>query len=488
MKRTNYLYIGLVLLSGCLERQPISEIGEGSFYKTQEHIESAVVACYNGMQAPLEYEWRFTETRSDNSRYYTYATNTTENATIIHYDLSTIETTDDNIYKYWLANYHNIARCNTVLEHLDVVADADLHSQYEGEARFIRGYHYFNLVRLFGPVVLVTERISAAEAQGHGRSSIEKVYGQIEEDFTKAAELLPDAYAPEMAGRATSWAAKGMLAKMRITRGLYDETTEALLEDIKDHSGAELQDSYELVFAIDNEMNSEILFAVRYTGGGLGLGSPFGNYFAPNNSGAAVVNGSGRGFNYPTIDLVSAYSSGDLRRDVCLRTFYTKEDGTIVSGKGAAYACKYTSPVVLKNDGDKDWSVLRFADILLLYAEVENELKGAEAALPYINKTRHRAGLEDLTTADVPNRQAMRMAIEKERRLEFAFENQRWFDLVRTNRVVEVMNAHWSSSGSDYDEFYSNLHTITLTKEQLLLPVPQKERDINPNLTQNVGY
>ncbi len=488
MKRTTFFYIGLILLTGCLDRQPISEIGEGSFYKTQEHIESAVVACYNGLQAPLEYEWRFTETRSDNTRYYTYTTNTTENATIIHYDLSTIETTDDNIYKYWLANYHNIARCNTVLEHLDVVTDSTLRKQYEGEARFIRGYHYFNLVRLFGPVVLVTERISAAEALEYGRSSIEKVYEQIEQDFKAAATLLPEAYEPDMAGRATAWAAKGMLAKMRVTLGLYDETTEALLEDIQAHSGAALLDSYERVFAIDNEMNGEILFAVRYTGGGLGLGSPFGNYFAPNNSGAAVVNGNGKGFNYPTTDIISAFSAEDLRRDVCLRTYYTKEDGTIVSGKGAAYVCKFTSPVVLKNDGDKDWPVLRFADIVLLYAEVENELKGPDAALASINQTRQRAGLSALTTTDVPNKQAMRMAIEQERRLEFAFENQRWFDLIRTGRAIDVMNAHWSAAGSDYDDFYANLQVITLTQAQLLLPIPQKERDVNPNLTQNVGY
>lgn len=125
---------------------------------------------------------------------------------------------------------------------------------------------------------------------------------------------------------------------------------------------------------------------------------------------------------------------------------------------------------------------------MLLYAEVENELKGPDAALSSINQTRQRAGLSALTTTDVPNKQAMRMAIEQERRLEFAFENQRWFDLIRTGRAIEVMNAHWSASGSDYEEFYANLHVITLTQAQLLLPIPQKERDVNPNLTQNVGY
>lgn len=245
---------------------------------------------------------------------------------------------------------------------------------------------------------------------------------------------------------------------------------------------------YEEVFDISNEMNKEILFAIRYTGGGLGLGSPFGNYFAPNNSGAAVVNGNGKGFNYPTNDLVSAYSSADLRRDVCLKTSYTKEDGSIVSGKGAAYVCKYTSPVVLKNDGDKDWPVLRYADVVLLRAEVENELNGVDAALPYINMTRARAGLNALTSSDIVNRQAMRMAIEKERRLELAFENHRWFDLIRTNRAVDVMNAHWRPGSADYDEYYSYTNVITLTQNQLLLPIPQKERDINPQLTQNVGY
>jgi len=482
------LLLSCILLTGCLDRQPISEIGEGSYYKNQGQMEAAVVACYNGLQAPMEYEWRFTETRSDNARYYTYTTNTTENATILHYDLSTIETTDDNIYKYWLASYNNIARCNTVLMHLDVVKDSTLHSQYEGEVCFIRAYHYFNLVRLFGPVVKVTDRITAEEAKKMERSSVQKIYELITQDLHIASRQLPNSYEPSLAGRATKWAAIALLAKVRITQGLYDNTTLELLKDIEQGSGAELLQDYAKIFDISNEMNKEIIFAIRYTGGGLGLGSPFGNYFAPNNSGAAVINGSGKGFNYPTNDLISAYSSDDLRRDVCFKTSYTKEDGTIISGKGAAYVCKYTSPVVLKNDGDKDWPIIRYADMVLLRAEVENELYGVDAALPYINMTRTRAGLAALSAADIANREAMRMAIEKERRLELAFENHRWFDLIRTNRVVDVMNAHWRAGSADYDEFYSYTNVITLTQNQLLLPIPQKERDINPNLTQNVGY
>lgn len=485
---TLYILIAAVCMTSCLDRQPISEISEDVYYKNQKQIETAVVACYNGLQAPMEYEWRFTETRSDNARYYTYTTNTTENATLIHYDLSTIETTDDNIYKYWLATYNNIARCNTVLAHLGVVADSVVRAQYEGEARFIRAYHYFNIVRLFGPIVLVTKRLTTSQAMEYERLNVDSVYAFIRSDLEAAATLLPKGYEPEMAGRATRWSALGLLAKVRITQKLYNQETLDILNDIELNSGHDLLEDYAAVFDINNEMNKEILFAIRYTGGGLGLGSPFGNYFAPNNSGAAVVNGSGKGFNYPTNDLVASYLSIDKRRDVCLKTSYTKEDGTVISGKGAAYVCKFTSPVILKNDGDKDWPILRYADIILLRAEVENELNGPSLALPYLNRIRQRAGLDPLSASDFENRQAMRMAIEKERRLELAFENHRWFDLIRTDRAIAVMNAHWRPGSADYEDFYQHTKVINLTEDFYLLPIPQKERDVNPNLTQNVGY
>ncbi len=483
MKKTIYILSGLLLLttSCSLNRQPISEIGDESYYKNDAQINAAVVACYNGLQAPMLYEWMFTETRSDNARFYTTSTSSVANTAILHYDQSSIETTDNNIYQYWLATYNNIARCNTVLAHVDVVADSALHAQYEGEARFIRAHHYFNLVRLFGPVFIITDRISAAEAKKQDRSSLAAVYAQITTDLEMAAQLLPAAYGKDELGRITSWAAKGLLAKVRMTQGLYDTATANLLKDIVTNGGFSLQPTYADVFSITNELNSEILFTIRYTGGGLGLGSPFANYFAPLQSGAFVVNGSGMGYNYPTDDVVSAYASDDQRRDVTVALNYTNTDnGTVVDRR---YVKKYLTEVVLKNDGDADWPVLRYADILLLYAEVQNELAGPDAALEYINPTRTRAGLTPITSAAVPNKHAMRMAIEKERRLELAFENHRWFDLIRTERAIEVMNSHWAN-----ESYYDALSMPTLTNQMLLLPIPQKEIDINPNITQNVGY
>lgn len=485
MKIIKYIpIICLIALTGCdLNLQPISEIGEGTFYKNTSEINSAVIACYNGLQDPMEFEWMLTELRSDNSRLYNTATTSSDNTLLFDFDQAKVSATSTRVYDYWQTVYHNIARCNSVLmpEHLAVVSADSLRNQYEGEARFIRAYHYFNLVRLFGPVFIVTERISAEEARKYDRSSVEDVYSTILNDLNIAIEKLPKSYTAAEKGRVTSWAAKGLLAKVYMTRGKIDEDTRSLLKDIYEKSGYRLMTTYESVFNITNEVNDEILFTIRYKSGGIGLGSIFGNRFAPQQSGSSVINGDGSGFNYPSSDLVQAYSSTDVRKDVTIALTYVNDKNQIIDRR---YVKKFLSPVTIKDDGDKDWPVIRFADIVLLYAEVVNELDGVDGALPLINETRLRAGLTELKTISIPNKHAMRMAIEKERRLEFAYENQRWFDLVRTGRVIDVMNSHYA-----VEDYYQTLTGVgPLKGNTILLPIPQKEIDINQNISQNVGY
>lgn len=483
MKRNTIIIIAAMLLASCLRQEPISLIGDTSFYKNTDQLNAAVVACYNGLHKPMEYEWMLTELRSDNARLYNTATTSTVNTLLFDFDQSRISATNQHVYSYWQAVYHNIARCNAVLSHIDVVDDAH-RGQYEGEARFIRAYHYFNLVRLFGPVFIVRDRLTADGAREMVRATIDEVYRLIEEDLTYAARNLPTSYDDANLGRATCWAAKGLLAKVRLTRGQYDTTTHDLLKDIIDHSGHDLMPTYASVFDIANEMNAEIIFTIRYTSGGLGLGNPFGNRFAPQQSGANVINGDGNGYNYPTDNLVGAYSSADTRRDVTLALDYKNEKDEIIDRR---YVKKYLSPVVVKEDGDRDWPVLRYADILLLYAEVLNELEGPAAAVPYLNKTRERAGLSALSASDFGNKHAMRTALDKERRLELAYENQRWFDLIRTERVVDVMETHWQTENY-YSSIIAATGMLTLSDNTLLLPIPQKEIDINQDITQNVGY
>lgn len=476
--------VGLLFCSCDLNMQPISEIGDGAFYKTPQEINAAVVACYNGLQAPMRYEWMLTELRSDNARLHTSATTSTDRTMQLDFDQSRISATSEHVYNYWKAVYHNIARCNVVLMHSDVVKDVALKHQYEAEARFIRAYHYFNLVRLYGPVFIVDKRLDAVSARNYERSSVDQVYDFIMDDLMFAKDYLPDAYPEDEKGRLTHWAAEALLAKVRMTRGQIDEDTKTLLEHIIRQGGFDLEPSYAAVFDINNELNKEILFTVRYTSGGIGLGSPFGNWFAPLQSGASVINGGGSGYNYPTDDLVGAYSQADTRKDVTIALDYTDDMGKVVDRR---YVKKYLSPVVLKEDGDKDWPVIRYADVLLLYAEVMNELEGPSSAISYVNDVRQRAGLDALEPAETADKHQMRMAIEKERRLELAYENHRWFDLIRTGRVLEVMQEHWNTE-TYYAAIIEETGPIVLTENLLLLPIPQKEIDINLAITQNVGY
>jgi hypothetical protein len=483
MKLLKYIPIALLFVfTSCdLELQPISEIGEGSYYKNTAEINSAVIACYNGLQAPLEFEWMLTELRSDNSRLYNTATTSTDNTLLFDFDQAKVSATNTRVYDYWQTVYHNIARCNTVLANINAATVDSLRDRYEGEARFIRAYHYFNLVRLFGPVFIISDRISAEEAKKYDRSSVDDVYTFIENDLNTAIAKLPASYSATEKGRITNWAAKTLLAKVYLTLNKIDDTTRNLLKDVYENSGYTLMNTYASVFDINNEVNNEIIFTVRFTSGGLGLGSIFGNRFAPQQSGSSVINGDGSGFNYPSSDLVQSYSSTDTRKDVTIALNYINDKNQVIDRR---YVKKYLSPVSIKDDGDKDWPILRFADVVLMYAEVLNEIDGVSAALPLVNQTRVRAGLTALKESSLPNKYAMRIAIEKERRLEFAYENQRWFDLVRTNRVLEVLNSHYSS-----EDYYQSLTGVgPLTGTNILLPVPQKEIDINQNITQNPGY
>jgi len=487
MKNIKIIFISslILILHSCdLNLQPISEIGEGSFYKTTDEMSAAVIACYNGLQRPMQNEWMLTELRSDNSRLYNLTTTSTDNTLLFDFDQASVSATNQRVFEYWEAVYHNIARCNTVLkeEYLNVIKEDGLRNQFEGEARFIRAYHYFNLVRLFGPVFIVSERISAQEARDYDRSPIEDVYEFIIADLKSAIDKLPLVYVADQKGRATSWAAKSLLVKVYMTLGKIDNETLGLLEDIYQHSGHGLLPDYSAVFDISNEVNNEIIFAIRYQSGGIGLGSPFGNYFAPQLSGSSVINADGHGYNYPSMNLVVSYEEGDVRKDVTLAENYVNERGQTID---RMYVKKYLSPVLSRYDGDKDWPVLRFSDIILLYAEVLNELEGPSAALPYLNEVRERAHIPALKIEDFSNTHSMRMALEKERRVELAYENHRWFDLIHTNRVLVVLNTHFME-----EEYYSQLPdgVPPMTESSIILPIPQKEIDVNQHITQNPGY
>ncbi len=513
-----YINIALMALaifafSSCedfLVKNPIDQLGEGGFYSNDEEIEMAVMACYSSLRSMTNDEWRLTEIRSDNARLYIKNTGDAVNVRLRQLDNFTVETTHDENQSYWEAAYKAIDNCNVVLENIGVVADEDLKSQLEGEARFIRAYIYFNLVRLYGPVFLVTERLSIEEGNNLYRSSVDDVYSVIKSDLSLAggesenAGLLPDTYDDSDLGRVTSWAAKTLLAKVYLTLGEY-ASAKTLLTYVKNNSGHELLlGDYAGVFDVNNEMNNEIIFAVRYLSGGYGQGAPFANYFAPRDG--SFVPGRAYSYNTPTRDLIDAYDEeGDeIRKNVVMFDTWIDDSG---NENFVPFVNKYLSDFENELDAENDWIVLRYADVLLMLAEIENEISSVTEALPYVNEVRSRVDLDPIDETDVPTQWDMKLVIEKERRLEFAFENQRLYDLMRTDRLVAVMEAHFnneiivnsiSEDGTiDSESYYGAAATDmsylseegrSLEEWQYLLPIPNSVITVATNATQNPGY
>jgi hypothetical protein len=183
------------------------------------------------------------------------------------------------------------------------------------------------------------------------------------------------------------------------------------------------------------------------------------------------MQGSGR--IVPTIEIGNAYETGDLRRPASIADSVKLINGTYAKN---IYGLKFVDFTTgLTGDGGINFTSLRYADVLLMYAEALNETSKTSEALPFLNQVRNRAGLSSLSGL---TKDALTETLEKERRVEFLCEGHRWFDLVRTGRAISVMNKYFQDKGLKF----------TVKETELLMPIPQRERDIDPNLAQNPGY
>lgn len=493
-----------------IDTAPQSNLSVVTYYSSLAEMNAGLTGCYNGMQAPLITMWEFTELRSDNSKQGVAASTNSINRDLSDLDQFIPSPSQQAIADFWSSTYNNIRNCNVLLQKLgDVydpatgvhtfnpigvaISDADI-KQVAGQAMMIRAYHYFNLVRLFGGVFLVHRPISLAESKTFSRSTLPEMYKFIETDLrTAATSIKSQTYAQQSTadrGKATVWAAKSMLAKVLLTQ---NKKTEAIpiLQDVIANSGHNVLSSYASVFSITNEMNSEIVFAVRFKAGNLGLGSPFGNDFGPLQSGSTVINGDGDGLNSPTSE-IDTLTNGDSRKPTTI--------GVYTSGASVKlYVKKYLNPVVTKDDGESDWPVIRFPDVQMMLAEAQGY---SQTSLDLINAVRPRAGKALLTTTTVPTVASFERVLSNERRLEFAFENQRWFDLLRfsttltTINAIDVMKAHFAYEyAAHYAAYPAPRLSLTdlqanVTQNKLILPIPQREIDTNTQLviTQNPGY
>ena len=236
----------------------------------------------------------YTELRSDNTCQFELGSSAT--ARIDQTDIASfrISPTFPHLRDYWYLIFQNISNINAVLPSVKdntYVPIEEQRAQYEGELLFLRGYHYYILTNLFGDMFKVTKVIGPNEAKKIPRSSVPEIYNDIIiPDLKKAALEAPASYSANDKGRATKWAAKGILAKVYMTLG-GDENLRLAKKELEDiltaspHYLLTGNNAYADIFNIENEMNPEIIFAVRYKGGGLGTGSPFWETFAPNVSG-----------------------------------------------------------------------------------------------------------------------------------------------------------------------------------------------------------
>ena len=469
------------LISSCndefLDLQPISSATTETFYKNADDIKNAVSGAYASLQAGgiSTNNYVFGEVRSDNTVPVASGSVTDQD----EFDRFYIRTTNPFIAGRWNDGYRAISRCNTILERIGAITlDENLKNRYIAETKFIRGLVYFELVRTYGDVPLILKEIrSPDEGYEYGRTPAAEVYAQIEKDLTEAEAVLPVLYTGGDLGRATKGAAKALLSKVYLTQKEYAPAATKFKEVI-DLGIYSILPNYSEVFKVNNENNREIIFDIQFKAGGVGEGNPWPNAFAPENSGNVVIAFGGGGNNQPTADLVSAYESNDLRRDVSLATSYTNASGQSIPYN---FVRKYYDVPATNGDNNNNIPVIRYADVLLMYAEALNEIgyQPAGEAFTYLNQIRSRAGLPALMATEVPDQQAFRLTMERERRVELAFEGHRWFDLVRTGRAIEVMN-----SKKDQIKLVR-----PLTQNDLVFPVPQSQIDINKEkIQQNPGY
>lgn len=409
-------------------------------------------------------------------------------------------------FQLWDDLYRLIYRANVIIERTPAVnipigqsrnsAGLLFKDQFIGEALFMRAFAYFNLVRIFGDVPMHLKEIKSPSEVNIPRTPVAQVYAQIEQDLIEASRLLPPSYSGSglgnEIGRVTRWSALAMLADVYLTQRKFAEARTTALRVINE-SDRILLPNYRDNFAArgGQENNRESLFEIQFANQGATVGTaPLGNNYGFIMDATNVFNGGTASLAAyrPTDDedtenevgftggLIQAFEEGDLRRDVC----FTR-------GQGATGRTKWLTwkhHVVGSGSVNQiNFPVYRLAEMLLIYAEAQNELGGPDAqAYEFINRLRRRAfglPLNQPSPRDLPaglSQAAFRDAVRLERRRELAMENKRWFDLLRygfefADRVLRV-----------------NQKRTEFNRNKMLLPIAQVEIVNNPLLTQNPGY
>jgi hypothetical protein len=461
------------------------------FFKTQTDFVQAINGAYaplrtlyNGIAGSTGSAWVMGEMHSDNTRYIINpnyrATIDQENTADFIYDPSSAIAT-----AAYTTNYLVIARANQVLAPIDAVDfDATVKNNIKGQAYFLRALCYFNLVQYFGKVPLHLKPAGSLGETALAPSSIDSVYAQIISDASQAASLLLDKASQE-AGRATLGAAQTLLANVLMVQKKWADA-ETQLRAVVASGKYSLVPDYAAVFDPANKNNSESVFEIQYKEGTEGYASNFIYQFLPLMSAASVSAITGvageqaltaETYNTPSPDILAAYEPGDKRKDASI--------GYAVGINGITYPFikKYLHPHTLPGISNDNWPVYRYSEVLLLLAEALNEQNKSAEALTYLNQVRTRAGLANSSASGQSD---IRDAIANERRVELAFENKRWLDLVRTGQANAVISAYGARIKANPQNYYFPVGYAPVPAAfgniSLLFPYPSSEVALNPLL------
>ena len=469
-----------------LDKTQPDTINTGNYPKTGEELITLVNGAYQPLQRPKLYNMRMwtSDIFAGNSIVGAGGGDDGLETT----QLSNFVTSTDNqgVLDLWRGPWPGILSSNIIIKTAPALnIDETIKNRCLGQAYFLRAHYYFILVRFFGDVPLVTEPQDVNGDLYPARAPKTEIYKLIISDLEKAIQFLPtkQQYGDSDKGRASKGAAIGALAKVYLTLGQWQKVVDLTTQ--LEGMGYTLNTDYSDNFNINKENSVESLFEVQYASDGgydfwsnENQASWTSTFMGPR--GANFV-GGGWGWNQPTQEFVNSYEAGDKR----------KEKTILYEGcpdyDGKKYKANYSltgynvkkflvplSAFPSYDNSPLNFPIMRYSEVLLMKAEALNELGQTSLAIVPLNLVRGRAGLAPVTSG--LSQTAFRDKVLHERRMELAFEGQRWFDLIRVNDGQYGLN------------FLHSIGKTNASTKHLLLPIPQIEIDRNPNLTQNPGY
>ena len=486
MKHIKYLILALtgLFVASCdteefLNPLPDSAIAINSFFQTDDDVLAGVIGIYDGLQGTnentvtnignsnrgVQFEHLLTEHRTDNTR------NSTLEGSKSDFHRYVVNSNNVESEDFYESMYEVIFRANNILNFINI-ANEENRTSYAAEAKFLRAYAYFKLVRLYGAVPLVTSVVGPTDNDAlFTRISETEIYAQIEEDLQEAVSFLDNS----SKSRASKSAAQALLAKVYLTQSSPNYSgAQQLCETIINSMEFDLLNNYNDVFY--SELNDEIIFAIQYESGNAAESQSFSSEFtssvrAGREDGQNIVNDNLR------LDFVTYGGNRTATSITDINGSLAPDENEVAKFFPDGFDSSQNYGGNARNAGN-DYIAIRFADVLLMHVE---SILGAgplttstnnTAALASFQKIRNRAGFTNVATAVTKGELLL------ERRVELAFENQRYFDLKRFGVLDDILSDHSAEMGYIYDP-----------RQALFLPIPQRERNISGGLLgQNPGY